>query len=228
MNVLVIDTSANSLLTAIVRQGVVYAHRIEQQVHAEVILPEINNCIEQAAIALSDINLIAVCNGPGSFIGVRTGLTVAKTLAFALDIPVIGVSSLAALAQSYYAASGCDDVYICMDARMRAAYCGHYKLAGHIMEPASEDSVLSIADVIKELDNSPKNLTIIGNARAAYEQLQQISQQWGNCNAASAEAIATLALEYYKTKQNIMNSDCKANYVRNKVAQTKQERGLNG
>ena len=71
--------------------------------HAARLLPTIQMLLAQAELTLSDCDMIAVGIGPGSFIGVRTAVAVAKSLAYAVNIPVVPVSSLALLAQTAYA-----------------------------------------------------------------------------------------------------------------------------
>lgn len=100
MLVLALDTSTHVASIALVRDGIVLAER-ESQVraqHGESLLPMMESCFAEASVTLSDIGLIAVGTGPGSFTGLRIALATVKGLWLAKRIPVVGVSSLRALA----------------------------------------------------------------------------------------------------------------------------------
>jgi tRNA threonylcarbamoyladenosine biosynthesis protein TsaB len=101
MRVLGFDTSSLVTALAVVDADRVLAHddRSGEQRHAEVLLPRIAAALVQAQLTLSEIELIAVGIGPGSFTGLRVGLATAKGLALATGIPLCGVSSLRVLAR---------------------------------------------------------------------------------------------------------------------------------
>jgi tRNA threonylcarbamoyl adenosine modification protein YeaZ len=104
MNVLALDVSISGCSVAIVNleKNLSSSQSIEtERGQAEVLIPMIESCVVQCHLKMSDINLIAVTRGPGSFTGVRIGLATARSLGLALDIPVIGLSTLDVIARGY-------------------------------------------------------------------------------------------------------------------------------
>jgi tRNA threonylcarbamoyladenosine biosynthesis protein TsaB len=92
--------------------------------HTRKILPMVQAVLEDAGISLSDLDAIAFGRGPGSFTGVRIGISVAQGLAFGAGVPLIGISTLAAMAQGAYRLDGAEQVLTAIDARMNEVYFG--------------------------------------------------------------------------------------------------------
>jgi tRNA threonylcarbamoyladenosine biosynthesis protein TsaB len=93
---------------------------------SERLLPWVHELLEEAGLALAQIDGIAFGAGPGGFTGLRLACGVAQGLAFGLDVPVVAVSTLEALAL----ASGESDVWTCLDARMNEIYSAAYRVEG--------------------------------------------------------------------------------------------------
>ena len=85
--------------------------------------------LDRASLQRADLQCIAFGNGPGSFTGVRVATAVAQALAFALSIPVIPVSTLAAIAVEAGRSRGMEPVAVCLDARMGEVYTAVYRFA---------------------------------------------------------------------------------------------------
>jgi tRNA threonylcarbamoyl adenosine modification protein YeaZ len=96
MIVLAIDTSSDNSGLALVRDGQTLAEATWHcgQNHSVELLPRLTQLLEEAEIELKEVGCVLVARGPGSYNGLRVGLSTAKGLAFSLDIPIIGVSSL--------------------------------------------------------------------------------------------------------------------------------------
>jgi tRNA threonylcarbamoyladenosine biosynthesis protein TsaB len=123
MKILAFDTSTEYLSLALWRDGEVLAReQLAGQTHSSLILPFLREMLDEAGLALTDFDGIAFGAGPGSFTGLRIGCGVAQGLAFGAGLPVLGVSTLLALA----AASGHDKVIACLDARMGEVYHAAY------------------------------------------------------------------------------------------------------
>ena len=93
--ILAFDTATDTATSALVRDGEVLGERVSRAVR---ILDDIDALLAEAGLSRADVGRIAVGTGPGSYTGLRMGLITARTLAFALGVPVAGVSTLAALA----------------------------------------------------------------------------------------------------------------------------------
>ncbi len=102
MKILAMDTALNACSVAITDDGKVRAHLNEKRArgHAETLLPMIQSLMASARCEFSDLDLIAVTVGPGTFTGLRIGLAVARGIALASQKPIIGITTLEALAAS--------------------------------------------------------------------------------------------------------------------------------
>ncbi len=102
MRLLYIDTSSSFLYSAIVENHTLLAEVKEEygQSLSEVALPRIVSMFEKTNLSAKDIDKIIVVNGPGSFTGIRIGLTIAKVYAWSLNIPITTIYSLEAMAMS--------------------------------------------------------------------------------------------------------------------------------
>lgn len=127
MNVLAIDTSNQVLGVAVMKNDAI-AGKILLNIkrnHSIQLMPAINQLMEETELAPDQLNKIVVAQGPGSYTGVRIGLSTAKTMAWALNIPVIGVSSLELLAWN----AATSETKICpfFDARRGLVFTGLYQ-----------------------------------------------------------------------------------------------------
>jgi tRNA threonylcarbamoyladenosine biosynthesis protein TsaB len=113
MLILAFDTASSVATSALVRDGVVLGERVSTAVR---FLEDVDALLRDAHVEPSDLAALAVGSGPGSFTGVRLGLAVARGLAFALELPVAGVSTLDALT------AGAPDAVAVIDAKRREVF----------------------------------------------------------------------------------------------------------
>ncbi|HEY9397288.1 MAG TPA: tRNA (adenosine(37)-N6)-threonylcarbamoyltransferase complex dimerization subunit type 1 TsaB [Burkholderiales bacterium] len=124
MNVLALETSTDRLSVALSAGGELYASdSVAGQRHAELILQEVEALLKQADLTARDLDGIVYGEGPGSFTGLRIACGVTQGLALAVGARVLGVGTLAAIAE----ASGEDRVIACIDARMSEVYHAIYQ-----------------------------------------------------------------------------------------------------
>jgi len=128
MNILALDTCTESCSAALLYQGQIF-ERVEmtQRGHSDLILGMMEALFKGAGTSIGVIDAVAFGRGPGSFTGVRVGVGVAQGIAFARNIPVIPVSTLAAIAQGTFDQSDDDYVAVAMDARMGEIYAANYQ-----------------------------------------------------------------------------------------------------
>lgn len=126
MRLLALETSTEYCSCALRVDGVVRAsHVLAGQSHSDLLLPAVARLMAEAGLGFSQLDVIAFGAGPGSFTGLRIACGAAQGLAFAHDLPVVGVSSLEALAE----ASGEPRVIAALDARMGDLYLAAFEHA---------------------------------------------------------------------------------------------------
>jgi tRNA threonylcarbamoyladenosine biosynthesis protein TsaB len=129
MNLLAIDTSSNACSVALQSgEEVTENHIVEPRAHTRVLMPMISEIL--GARAPQELDAIVLGNGPGSFIGMRIGASVAQGIAHAAGLEIVPVSSLAAVAAEALADADEDRVIVAQDARMSEVYVGAYRRNG--------------------------------------------------------------------------------------------------
>src|SRR5438309_6062986 len=140
MNVLAIDTSNYSLGIALVNQEQVIGEYITnmKKNHSIRVMPAIEKLMQDCEMKPTDLEKIVVAKGPGSYTGVRIGVTIAKTLAWTLNIPLVGISSLEALAANGRYFNGL--LSPLFDARRGQIYTGLYHFKENNLQTVLEDT----------------------------------------------------------------------------------------
>ncbi|WP_210471684.1 tRNA (adenosine(37)-N6)-threonylcarbamoyltransferase complex dimerization subunit type 1 TsaB [Sporosarcina sp. 6E9] len=165
-----IDTANTPLSIAIVKDGEILIEENSSMAinHSLRAMPAIDEIFKRANIAPSDIHAIAVSEGPGSYTGVRIGVTIAKTLAWTLNIPLVGVSSLKALAANtlYF------DGYLCpiVDARRNNVYAGVYRFENGKLTTVIEDGHFSLTELIIKLKSFKYPVLFIGKDMSLHKE----------------------------------------------------------
>lgn len=140
---LALDTATEACSVALLHDGRVLSHyEVAPRMHAQRLLPMIQQLLGEAGIAASALDAIAFGRGPGAFTGVRIAIGVVQGLAFALDRPVLPVSNLAVLAQRALREQGATQVAAAIDARMDEVYWGCYRAEAGEMRLLGQEAVL--------------------------------------------------------------------------------------
>lgn len=129
MKLLAIETSAEACSAALLLDGEISVrYQVQPRKHSELILPMLDELLQESGLQPAQLDVVAFGCGPGSFTGVRIAAGVAQGVAFGADLPVVRVSTLAALAQGYFRQSGHRRVLPAFDARMQEVYWGCYQV----------------------------------------------------------------------------------------------------
>lgn len=140
---LALDTATEACSVALLHDGKVLSHyEVIPRLHAQRLLPMIQKLLAEGGIALSAVDAIAFGRGPGAFTGVRIAVGVVQGLAFALERPVLPVSTLATIAQRAYRERAVEQVAVAIDARMDEVYWGCYRANQGEMQLAGLEAVL--------------------------------------------------------------------------------------
>ncbi len=129
MKILALETSGSDCSAALlIGDHLEQRHRQAPRQHADLILEMLDALLREAALSLRDLDVIAYGRGPGSFTGVRIAAAVAQGIAFGAERPVIGVSTLAALARAASRQTDARRIACALDARMGEVYWGCFEI----------------------------------------------------------------------------------------------------
>lgn len=171
MNILIIDTATEACSVALQKDGKVFNQfEVCPQQHSQRILPMIDDVLKQANCKLGDLDYLGFGRGPGSFTGVRIATGILQGLALGTGLKVVGVSTLAAMAQQAAAQSSVRQVYAAIDARMSEVYFGHYQLQNGVMQLVGEEQVLP-PDEAETLIEASDGTVGVGTGWQAYANL---------------------------------------------------------
>lgn len=107
VKILALDTATERCSVALLVGNTVYSRsEIAPRDHTKKVLPMVDEVLKEAGVTLQELDALAFGRGPGSFTGVRIGIGIAQGLAFGADLPMIGISTLAAMAQAAYRLQG--------------------------------------------------------------------------------------------------------------------------
>jgi len=197
---LAVDTATESCGVAVITDGRIQAELslVHGETHTKHIVTAIDEALGLAGAALTEIDAFAVTRGPGSFTGLRIGISTMKGMAFAAGKPIIGVSSLEVLA---YQAEG-DSRLVCpmIDARRNEIYWRIYRRKAGTLTPVTSERVGSVNHLADEIDES---CMFIGNIapRFTTQLLQLVKQtsQWAPAgdNAIRPAVLAQLAWQRF-------------------------------
>ena len=224
MNILALDTCSECCSAALLCDGRLYeVSELTQRGHSELILGMMDKLFEQADTTISSVEAIAFGRGPGSFTGVRVGVSVAQGVAFARDIPVVPISSLAAVAQQGVNLVDTDTFAVAIDARMGEIYCAHYKRVEKVVILLDEERVCS---PINFLPIDAKKTVGMGTGSRTYETelTRQFSGQLANTKSEAypmASAIVELAQIEIAAGRLLPAEQALPVYLRDNVAKKK-------
>lgn len=204
MNILAIDTSTKNLSLAVTKNGKVVRFRNVKLTRplSSSIMPSIEKILDSSGITLSKLDGFAIGLGPGSFTGLRVGLSTIKGLAFATEKPVVGISSLDVLAMNIKEDHG--QICTLCDAKRNLAYACLYEKKGLTLKRKSDYVLESIEQIVKKIKGE---VIFIGDGvklfRDHIQKVKGINPIFidGESSLPRARYLAPLALEKFQKGQ---------------------------
>ena len=221
MRLLALDTSSLACAVGVTVDGHVVA-RDEQQPreHTRILMPMIRAALAEAGTRLSELDAIVLGNGPGSFIGMRIGASVAQGLAFGAGIGIVPVSSMAAVAAE--AGSDGDTVAVTQDAHMHEVYFGLYRIDDAGLPAELLPERLQAQEPIAELERHT-NVTAAGYGWQRYPTLLEVNRRWIHTVSDShypvAHQLLKLGIAAYSAGGAMAPEAIDPAYLRQKVAE---------
>ena len=172
MLILAFESSAKAASAALLKDGKLLSQYTQCSglTHSRTLLPMGEDMLKNAELTLGDVDLLAVAHGPGSFTGIRIGVSMVKGLAWALDKPCVGVSTLEAMAWHGLAAGG----LVCpvMDARRSQVYNALFSIENGRPVRLTEDRPISLEELAQELQSYDWPAYLVGDgAEMSYAYL---------------------------------------------------------
>lgn len=169
MRILALETSAKAVSAAITEDGRLLAAGYQDTglTHSRTLMPVVEHLLRNTGLTLREMDAVAAAAGPGSFTGIRIGISAAKGLAFSAEKPAVGVSTLAAMARNVSFAGG---LIVCaMDARRNQIYNALFEGPPGETEPPrrlTPDRAVGLEELAEELRNDPRPKTVVGDGGA--------------------------------------------------------------
>jgi len=231
VNIIAIESSTEQCSVAL-RCGEQTRQLISDQPrgHAEQILPMIESLMADASISRKQIDRVVFGQGPGSFTGVRVACSVAQGLGYGLDIPVLPVSSLAALAQASIAETSSTEmtqrVIVAQDARLAEIYVGIYEFMASALKEITIEQVIKPHTFDDHFQLSGNDWIAAGNGWQVYQEemnsviATRINRQLSACRP-DARALLELATGIAYRDRAVSADQAQPVYVRDQVTHRK-------
>jgi len=232
LKILALETSAKAVSVAVAEDNQIIASRFanEGQTHSVTMMPMLDAMLRDAGLTIRDMDLVAVSKGPGSFTGLRIGVSAAKGLAWTLDVSCCGVSTLYAMAQNVLSFDGL--IIGAMDARRSQIYNALFTCKDGILSRLTPDRAIGLEDLLPEIEKMgdiPK-LVVGDGALLCYTYLSEkgITCQMlpGDQGLQRAEGVARAAYEMAQRGETVSARDLVPVYLR--LSQAERERLAKG
>lgn len=224
MNYLAIDASTEACSVALTFQGKIYSrYELCPQSHSLLLLPMVDEILQEAGVKLNLLDGLIFGRGPGSFTGVRIGIGVAQGLGYSAKLNLVGVSTLQTMAQLAYLKHGQTQVISAIDARMNEVYCGMFAVdENNIMQARIAETVIApeLVNEVTKPARSSTDLIGVGSAWLAYpQQLSNIEQIIINQDVEFPNAVAMLpiGIKEFENGNAIAAQEAQPVYLRDTV-----------
>ena len=175
MRALAVDTSTNMCGIAVADEHALLAEYMlnDRRSHSQKLVSMLKEILDSLCLKPSDIDVFAAITGPGSFTGLRIGITTVKALAYAVQKPVVGITSLDALA---YSVTLPEDILVCpmLDARNNQVYTAIYKAQNGLMVNTSGYMGIHVSELVKKFEENTAQVIFTGDASAIHKDFLKI------------------------------------------------------
>lgn len=227
MKILAFESTAKAASVALCEDEFLIAQSYQNSglTHSTTLMPMAETLLKNCGVALSDVDCLAVAVGPGSFTGLRIGISTVKGLAWGAEKPCVGVSTLEAMA---WPLAHLDGVICCaMDARRKQVYNALFRAREGTLERLCPDRAISLEELAQERKNEEKVQIVVGDgAQLCYNDAECRGQRLvlapPHLRFQSAWGVARAALERARAGEMVSGAELAANYLR--LSQAERER----
>ncbi|MNC10918.1 tRNA threonylcarbamoyladenosine biosynthesis protein TsaB [compost metagenome] len=222
MRILAIDTATEACSVALYNEGKSSAHfELCPREHTQRILPLVRDILNEGGVGLTALNALAYGRGPGSFTGVRIGIGIAQGLALGAELPMIGISTLATMAQGAWRMTGATRVLAAIDARMGEVYWAEYQRDENgVWHGEETEAVLKPEAVAERLKQLQGEWATVGTGWQAWPDMAQGSElviRDGEVTLPAAEDMLPLAIQALNDGCTVPVEHAEPVYLRNEV-----------
>ncbi len=221
LKILALECSATPASVAILEDDKILASSYinVKLTHSQTLMPMIENLLKASLTNLKDIESFAISGGPGSFTGVRIGISVIKGLAIAENKPCVSVSTLRAMAENYIE----EDCIVCavMDARCNQVYNALFDIENGKLTRLCDDRALMCDELIKELETLSqrgKSIVIVGDGTDIFYPLclniKNIKKSHPKNRYQNAVGVGLVALEEFENGNTVSSEELLPTYLR--------------
>jgi len=223
MRILAIDTATEACSVALWNDGTSFAHFEEcPREHTQRILPLVKMILTEGNTSLTDLDALAYGRGPGSFTGVRIGIGIAQGLALGAELPMIGVSTLATMAQGAWRRTGATRVLAAIDARMGEVYWAEYTRDEQgVWHGEESEAVLTPEAAGERMKQLSGEWATVGTGWPAWPDMAKESDLTlvdGKVLLPAAEDMLPIACQMLEAGQTVPVEKAEPVYLRNTVA----------
>lgn len=223
MRILAIDTATEACSVALQNASSCYAtFEVCPRDHTQRILPMVQSVLDEDGSSLSEVDVLAFGRGPGSFTGVRIGTGIAQGLALGAGLPLVGISTLATLAEGAWRRTGAVRVLAAIDARMGEVYWGEYtRDQDGIWHGEASEAVLKPDAVAERLAHLSGVWHYAGTGWPAWPDLAEgsgLTLYDGETLLPEALDMLPLALQAWQVGAAVSAEQAEPTYLRNEVA----------
>ena len=223
MQILAIDTATEACSAALWNDGTLSAHfEICPREHTQRILPLVQEVLTESGTTLSELDALAFGRGPGSFTGVRIGIGIAQGLALGAELPMIGVSTLATMAQGAWRKTGATRVLAAIDARMGEVYWAEYQRDEQgVWHGEESEVVLKPEGVSERLQQLEGQWATVGTGWQAWPDMANdsgLTLTDGEIQLPEAQDMLPLACHLLTVGKTVAVEHAEPVYLRNEVA----------